>query len=218
MSRRAPFRLIANFYIWVFRGTPLLVQLVFFFFGLAQRMSTIGRDQPARTLDPGEIQAGIFRARPQRGRLHVPRSCGPDHLDRCRADGGREVARHDIRPRHAPHRPAPGRADHRPAAGQRCSTNMLQDHVPAVRDRRPRSSTRRSPSSRARTSSRSRCISPAALCSSSSRRSGASSRPTSSEGSGKGVAGASHRRRTLWGRMFGGRGPVDPQLVRTVAQ
>jgi polar amino acid transport system permease protein len=30
---------------------------------------------------------------------------------------------------------------------------------------------------------------------------------------GKGVAGASTGGRTLWGRMFGGRGPVDPSLV-----
>jgi len=33
MSRIAPFRLIANLYIWFFRGTPLLVQLVFFYYG-----------------------------------------------------------------------------------------------------------------------------------------------------------------------------------------
>ncbi len=33
MARVAPFRVIANFYIWFFRGTPLLVQLVFFYFG-----------------------------------------------------------------------------------------------------------------------------------------------------------------------------------------
>ena len=33
MSRIAPFRLIANLYIWFFRGTPLLVQLAFFFYG-----------------------------------------------------------------------------------------------------------------------------------------------------------------------------------------
>jgi len=33
MARLAPLRLIANAYIWVFRGTPLLVQLAFFYFG-----------------------------------------------------------------------------------------------------------------------------------------------------------------------------------------
>jgi polar amino acid transport system permease protein len=34
MAKFLPFRIVANFYIWVFRGTPLLVQLMFFFFGL----------------------------------------------------------------------------------------------------------------------------------------------------------------------------------------
>ena len=33
MARIAPLRAIANVYIWFFRGTPLLVQLVFFYFG-----------------------------------------------------------------------------------------------------------------------------------------------------------------------------------------
>ena len=61
MSRRAPFRIIANIYIWVFRGTPLLVQIVFFFFGLGAAHIY---DWPAINLlgltIPGEIQAGIF--------------------------------------------------------------------------------------------------------------------------------------------------------------
>jgi polar amino acid transport system permease protein len=35
MAKLIPLRVIANFYIWVFRGTPLLVQLAFFRFGLA---------------------------------------------------------------------------------------------------------------------------------------------------------------------------------------
>ncbi len=34
MAKFWPFRTIANFYIWFFRGTPLLVQLMFFFYGL----------------------------------------------------------------------------------------------------------------------------------------------------------------------------------------
>jgi polar amino acid transport system permease protein len=33
MSRILPLRLIANLYIWFFRGTPLLVQLAFFYYG-----------------------------------------------------------------------------------------------------------------------------------------------------------------------------------------
>ena len=34
MSKFAPFRLVANAYIWYFRGTPLLVQMMLLFFGL----------------------------------------------------------------------------------------------------------------------------------------------------------------------------------------
>jgi len=33
MARFAPFRIVANLYIWIFRGTPLLIQLMFFFYG-----------------------------------------------------------------------------------------------------------------------------------------------------------------------------------------
>jgi polar amino acid transport system permease protein len=60
MSRRWPLRTIAGVYIWVFRGTPLLVQLVFFYFGLSvahiyawPTISVFG------VPIPGAIQAGI---------------------------------------------------------------------------------------------------------------------------------------------------------------
>jgi polar amino acid transport system permease protein len=60
MARFLPFRLLANLYIWVFRGTPLLVQLVFFFYGLGAA-HLWGWD--AFTIFgfkiTGEIQAGI---------------------------------------------------------------------------------------------------------------------------------------------------------------
>ena len=61
MSRRLPLRLIAGAYVWVFRGTPLLVQLVFFYFGLS-----VAHIYAWPTIDllgvpiPGAIQAGIF--------------------------------------------------------------------------------------------------------------------------------------------------------------
>jgi polar amino acid transport system permease protein len=35
LSRFLPFRWVANFYVWVFRGTPLLVQITLIFFGLS---------------------------------------------------------------------------------------------------------------------------------------------------------------------------------------
>ena len=60
MSRVAPFRLIANLYIWFFRGTPLLVQLAFFFYGFGAAHVW---DWPDVTLFgffiPGAIQAAM---------------------------------------------------------------------------------------------------------------------------------------------------------------
>jgi polar amino acid transport system permease protein len=61
MSKVRPIRWLANIYVWVFRGTPLIVQLVFFYFGLGVAKIygwpdiTIG----PLTID-GAIQAGIF--------------------------------------------------------------------------------------------------------------------------------------------------------------
>jgi polar amino acid transport system permease protein len=61
MSRILPFRWLASFYIWVFRGTPLIIQLAFFFYGLGVTQIykwpdiTIG----GFTLE-GALQAGIL--------------------------------------------------------------------------------------------------------------------------------------------------------------
>ncbi len=61
MAKALPLRLIANFYIWFFRGTPLLVQMMILYFGLP----IMGiYSWPTITLGPislgAEIQAGIF--------------------------------------------------------------------------------------------------------------------------------------------------------------
>ena len=61
MAKAAPIRWIASIYIWVFRGTPLLVQLVFFYFGVGA-VHLWGWD-PITIMGltiPGAIQAGIF--------------------------------------------------------------------------------------------------------------------------------------------------------------
>jgi polar amino acid transport system permease protein len=61
LSRRRPLRYLAAFYLWVFRGTPLLVQLVFFYFGLG---AIHAFDWPDLVIAgftvTGAIQAGIF--------------------------------------------------------------------------------------------------------------------------------------------------------------
>jgi polar amino acid transport system permease protein len=60
MAKLAPLRAIANFYIWIFRGTPVLVQLVFGFYGLAA--AHLWGWDPITIFGfkiAGEIQAGI---------------------------------------------------------------------------------------------------------------------------------------------------------------
>jgi polar amino acid transport system permease protein len=61
MSRLRPVRWLANLYVWFFRGTPLLVQISFLFYGLSvARIWT----WPVIHLGPvdlaGAVQAGIF--------------------------------------------------------------------------------------------------------------------------------------------------------------
>jgi polar amino acid transport system permease protein len=61
MARILPIRWIANFYVWVFRGTPLIVQLVFFYFGLSVTKIFTWPDISAGGFSiEGAIQAGIF--------------------------------------------------------------------------------------------------------------------------------------------------------------
>ena len=60
MSKRWPLRSIANLYIWLFRGTPLVVQIVLFYFGLSVARIYGWPDLvlPGVTID-GAIQAGV---------------------------------------------------------------------------------------------------------------------------------------------------------------
>ena len=61
MSRRRSLRSIASFYIWIFRGTPLLVQIALFYFGLGAVHLWDWSDVTlfGWTLT-GAVQAGIF--------------------------------------------------------------------------------------------------------------------------------------------------------------
>jgi polar amino acid transport system permease protein len=56
LSRFTPFRLLANFYVWLFRGTPLLVQITFIYFGLG--VARIYNWQPIE-IGPVSVAAGI---------------------------------------------------------------------------------------------------------------------------------------------------------------
>jgi polar amino acid transport system permease protein len=61
LARFRPARYLANFYVWIFRGTPLLVQIMFLYYGL---LVTHIYSWPDLTLLgitlPSVIQAGIF--------------------------------------------------------------------------------------------------------------------------------------------------------------
>ncbi len=60
MSRARPIRWISNTYVWFFRGTPLLVQISFLFYGLSVTRIWTWPDLPIGPLViAGAVQAGI---------------------------------------------------------------------------------------------------------------------------------------------------------------
>jgi polar amino acid transport system permease protein len=60
-SRFAPLRVLVGFYVWVMRGTPLLVQIVFIYTGLAAANILRFEDIDLGFLIvPGNVQAGIL--------------------------------------------------------------------------------------------------------------------------------------------------------------
>ena len=98
---------LARFYIWVIRGTPVLVQLFVVFYGLP------GRRHPDRAVPRGG--ARLFHQRGRVLRRDHPRRAG---IRAQRPDGGRAVRRHELLTDHPPHHPAAGAAHGLPHAGQ----------------------------------------------------------------------------------------------------
>jgi His/Glu/Gln/Arg/opine family amino acid ABC transporter permease subunit len=94
LSKLTPLRLLARFYIWVIRGTPLLVQTFFVYFGIPQLVQSLGfnfRLSPLAagvitlSLNAGAYIAEIFRGGIQaidKGQMEAARSLG---LSRNRA-------------------------------------------------------------------------------------------------------------------------------------
>jgi polar amino acid transport system permease protein len=61
LARFRPARYLANFYVWIFRGTPLLVQIMFLYYGLLVTRIYNWPDLTLLSITlPGFIQAGIF--------------------------------------------------------------------------------------------------------------------------------------------------------------
>jgi His/Glu/Gln/Arg/opine family amino acid ABC transporter permease subunit len=91
LSKLGPLRLLARFYIWAIRGTPLLVQTFFVYFGVPQLIQSLGlnfRLSPLAagvitlSLNAGAYIAEIFRGGIQaidKGQMEAARSLGLSH-------------------------------------------------------------------------------------------------------------------------------------------
>ena len=109
-------RQVARFYIWVIRGTPLLVQLFIIFYGLPS--VGIMLDAFPAAVIAFAINEGAYCAETMRGALEsVPQ--------------GRLLRRHDVVADHAPHRAAAGAA-HRRARPLQLPHRHDQGHLAGV--------------------------------------------------------------------------------------
>jgi polar amino acid transport system permease protein len=91
LSRFLPLRLLSDFYIWVMRGTPLLVQVLFVYFALPEilpvQLSDFNSAAVALTLNVGAYNAEAVRAGIQavpRGQTEASRSLGLSPLQTFR--------------------------------------------------------------------------------------------------------------------------------------
>jgi His/Glu/Gln/Arg/opine family amino acid ABC transporter permease subunit len=94
LSKLGPLRILARFYIWAIRGTPLLVQAFFVYFGVPQlieswgfnfRLSPLAAGIITLSVNAGAYIAEIFRGGIQaidKGQMEAARSLG---LSRSRA-------------------------------------------------------------------------------------------------------------------------------------
>jgi His/Glu/Gln/Arg/opine family amino acid ABC transporter permease subunit len=91
LSKKGPLHFIARFYIWAIRGTPLLVQTFFVYFGVPQLVQSLGlnfRLSPLAagiitlSMNAGAYIAEIFRGGIQaidKGQTEAARSLGLSH-------------------------------------------------------------------------------------------------------------------------------------------
>ncbi len=136
LSRNPLLHLPVRFYVWLMRGTPLLVQIVFLYTALAAGGIFRFEDIDLFGLViPGNIQAAIIALGLNEGAYmaEIIRA-GIGAVDKGQYEAGR-LAGHDLRQTDAPHCPAPGVPGHRAAAGQRVQRDA-QEHHAGQRDRR----------------------------------------------------------------------------------
>ncbi len=117
LSRLKAVRLVALTFIEAFRCTPILVQLIWFYYALpilaGVEMTPITASALALSLYGGSFYSEIFR--------------GGIDLNRPRPVGSRRGARHDAGPEHAAHRAAAGDQAHDPGADEPVD-HPVQEH------------------------------------------------------------------------------------------
>src|SRR5438552_3049773 len=135
MSRHRLPRDLSRFYIWLMRGTPLLVQLIIIYTGLPQlgiRLTVIQSALLGLGLNEGAYLAEIIRAgilSVPRGQFDAARAVGMPYWTMLRVVILPQAARVILPPRPARHRPrGTPRGGHRRSRAQR----LGQEHVPAL--------------------------------------------------------------------------------------
>ena len=104
ISKLAPLRLLMEFYIWLMRGTPLMLQLLFVYFALPMvgiRLPDIAAALLAFTLNYAAYFAEIFRAGIQsigRGQYEAAKSLGMTYTQTMRRIIVPQMIRHVLPP------------------------------------------------------------------------------------------------------------------------
>ena len=104
ISKLGPLRLLMEFYIWLMRGTPLMLQLLFVYFALPMvgiRLPDIAAALLAFTLNYAAYFAEIFRAGIQsigRGQYEAAKSLGMTYTQTMRRINVPQMIRHVLPP------------------------------------------------------------------------------------------------------------------------
>lgn len=104
ISKIGPLRLLMEFYIWIMRGTPLMLQLLFVYFALPMvgiRLPDIAAALLAFTLNYAAYFAEIFRAGIQsigRGQYEAAKSLGMTYTQTMRRIVVPQMIRHVLPP------------------------------------------------------------------------------------------------------------------------
>ena len=138
MSRLRPLRILAGLYVWFFRGTPVIVQMFFVYFGanlfLGFDLFPRAVDLGFTTVDGAAVAGMVALAVNEGAFMSEIIRAGIAAVDRGQMEAAMS-RRDDARSRDAADRAAAGRADHRAAARQRVQQHAEDDLVARVHRR-----------------------------------------------------------------------------------